>query len=372
MRKIKSSNIQIGMVIFAFSMMITLAFAGILIVFSGGFHRADALRAVAAPTCNTNTYAVTLSNQDAERLFSEGAFPLTPGNLASIEAYNQSYLNGLMHRIVPYAVCFCLLLFALSVGLWLVLKQIQARNNTRIVDQLNSIPDTDLFSADNPALVRAYESLKQKFDGNLNDYKRLNSYLSHEQKNAIAILRTRLELSDHPEYLADLDRISESIDDVLTLSETSEGAAKAAVDVALVCAAVCDSYQNVQEKITFTFDEHDNTEIWAKERWIYRAVSNLLSNAVKYGNGKPIEVGVRSANHSVIVTVKDRGAGIAPQDQEKIFNHRYRIHELNKDGYGIGLSLVSHVCDLCGGFATVESELGKGATFYLSFPQKAV
>ena len=143
----------------------------------------------------------------------------------------------------------------------------------------------------------------------------------------------------------------------------------ATVDVALVCAEVCDSYCKLSRQITFHFDENENTEIIAKERWIYRSIANLLSNAVKYGQNKPIEVSVKSKNNSVIIIVKDHGIGMSEDAQEKIFNNRYRVNELNKDGYGIGLSLVSHVCDLCGGFATVDSELGKGSTFYISFPQ---
>lgn len=155
------------------------------------------------------------------------------------------------------------------------------------------------------------------------------------------------------------------------MSETRDTAAKAPVDVALVCAAVCDSYKTMQNTITFDFDEDADTEIIAKERWVYRAIANLVSNAVKYGEGKPIEVKVENKKHNVIVSVKDHGIGISPEVQEKIFNHRYRINELNKDGYGIGLSLISHVCDLCGGFATVESQINAGSIFYLSFQQKA-
>ena len=71
---------------------------------------------------------------------------------------------------------------------------------------------------------------------------------------------------------------------------------------------------------------------------------------------------------SVIIIVKDHGIGISEEKQNQIFNHNYRINELNKDGYGIGLSLVSHVCDLCQGFVTVESKMQEGTTFYLSFP----
>ena len=91
---------------------------------------------------------------------------------------------------------------------------------------------------------------------------------------------------------------------------------------------------------------------------------------MKYGEDKPIFLSVKAKNGSVIVMVKDNGIGIREDKQEMIFGNRYRINELNRDGYGIGLSLVSHVCDLCGGFITVDSEPGKGSVFYLSFPQK--
>lgn len=372
MRKMKTSAMKIGAIIFLFSLIITGAFAAMLSVFSGGFTELSvtAIGTVTVPAQRQNIYTLTLSEEDAQQLFVHGTYSLNPESLVPIDSYNQSYLEYLMTRIMPYALCFCAGLFALSLGLWAVLKRVQAKSDMLVVNQLRNIEDMDSFSADDPALLQAYESIKQKFEDNLRDYQRLNSYLSHEQKNAIAILRTRLELAGHQEYLSGLDAISESIDDVLTLSETRDTAAKAPVDVALVCAAVCDSYKAMQDTISFTFDEDADTQIIAKERWIYRAVANLVSNAVKYGEGKSIEVKVESKKGSVIVTVKDQGVGISPEDQEKIFSHRYRINELNKDGYGIGLSLVSHVCDLCGGFATVESKLGAGSTFYLSFPQK--
>ena len=161
------------MIILAFSLIITAAFVGVLIVFLGGFQRSGSLKAVASTAYNTNTYALTLSAKDTEQLFVEGSLILTPGNVVSIETYNESYLNFLMSRILPYAVCFCVLLFALSVGLWLILRRIQTKNGMRIVKQLNGIQEMGDFSDDDPALIQAYENLKQKFDDNLNQY-RLN------------------------------------------------------------------------------------------------------------------------------------------------------------------------------------------------------
>lgn len=56
------------------------------------------------------------------------------------------------------------------------------------------------------------------------------------------------------------------------------------------------------------------------------------------------------------------------EQQEKIFENRYRIGNRQKNGYGIGLSLVRHVAELCGGFVWVESEEAKGSKFKLIFP----
>lgn len=371
MCKIKNSNVKIGLVILLFSVTITIAFVIMLSLFSGVFSSENSIAKTMLPHKEGNSiYVITLKDEMAVEFFTNGIPMLPSEGLLPISIYNQNYFEYVMERITPYAVLFCIFLILMSVVLWFVLKRIQEKNNMRIAEQFSSMDDTDGFMAESSALFSAYNSIRQKFDKYLTDYKRLNSYLSHEQKNAIAILRTRMELADHQIYLPSLDAISQSIDDLLTLSEANDTAATVPVDVALVCAAVCDSYQDMQNNISFLFDENDDTMIFAKERWIYRAVANLVSNAVKYGKGKPVYVEVKSKKNSVIVTVKDHGIGIAPENQEKIFRHSYRINELNKDGYGIGLSVVSHVCDLCGGFAAVESSEGEGSTFYLTFPQK--
>lgn len=106
----------------------------------------------------------------------------------------------------------------------------------------------------------------------------------------------------------------------------------------------------------------------AKEIWIYRAVCNLLDNAIKYGNDNKIEVCVSEKQDSVIVTVSDKGIGIEKEHIEQIFSDSFRVSEFKKDGYGIGLSLVRHVCDLCGGLCYVDGEIGVGSIFYLVFP----
>jgi signal transduction histidine kinase len=201
------------------------------------------------------------------------------------------------------------------------------------------------------------------------DYLRLSLYIAHEQKNALSLLRARMQLAGNAELSAEIDRVANGIDDVLTLSASEGMKHDEIVDAALVCADVCDEYRKIYPRISFTFDELANSQIRGRELWIHRAVSNLVDNAIKYGNGSEIKVEVKNKKGSVIITVADEGIGIDENKLEKIFENRYRINELKKDGYGIGLSLVHHVCELCGGAAHVESQKGKGSTFYMVFPQ---
>lgn len=249
--------------------------------------------------------------------------------------------------------------------LWFYLHALHKKAMKEIIMDLNSLDD--LLTIPDSDLKKVYQRLQERFENHINDYKRLNAYLSHEQKNAIATLRTRLEVDHQTQYLASLDHVTDCINDVLTLGEHYDEETNV-IDAALICAEAFDYYKANYAQLSFKLAEDDPTEILGKERWIQRAIHNLIDNAIKYGEGKPIEVSVKNERDSVIIMVEDHGIGIPDSKKEQIFDLNYRIRELKSDGYGIGLSLVNHVCDLCHGYAYVESEAGKGTRFYLSFP----
>lgn len=297
---------------------------------------------------------------------------LKASELVSTEALDNIYLNGLLKYLPMVILAVCSAILVLTMTLWFVLRRIYTKQMVSIIHDLQFLEKFSEEQVEDRSVAKAFKQLKEKFDGNLDDYKRLSSYLTHEQKNAIAILRANLELEqDENRNLHILDRLTDSIDDILTLSNSTEEAMSEQVDVSLICAEVCDAYRKSYPNLTFYFDEIESTLILGKNRWIYRAVSNLVDNAIKYGDGKPIEVSVNNRKGSIIVEIKDFGKGIDPKVHATIFNHNYRINGLKQDGYGIGLSVVSHVCDLCQGFVYVESKKNQGSTFYLSFPKIA-
>lgn len=284
----------------------------------------------------------------------------------NLSAYKAFYNEQIIKMLVPLVILFCSVLIATTYFLWLIIQRIQMLNSKLIAERFQHIKYIEELPDMDEALCQAFYEIKKEYRQHMEDYRRLHVYLSHEQKNAIALLRNNLELQRYERCNKNIDYIAESIDEILTLSDDTTETSLEVVDVILICATVCDAYTAIHPNISFTFCDEDAFVI-AKERWIYQAVSNLLDNAVKYGQGKPIEVNVDVKHNSVIILVKDHGIGISKEKQANIFTHQYRINELNKDGYGIGLSLVSHVCDLCSGFVALESKPQKGTTFYLSF-----
>lgn len=360
MRRLSRTHIQAGLAILAYSLIITVLFSVVMLLF----------RDTAANTAHNSTGTLyQLSDEEIAAVFLEGnAVSIQESRLVSNVDYQSEQIMQIFGRLIPYALIFLVLLFTVSLAFWRFLRHAYDRYTNRLAETLDFTVKSDFVKIDNPVLASAYGKLKTKFREQLDDSKRLYRYLSHEQKNALSVLQTNMELNEHGNFKPQFGDLSDSIDDVLTLTESEDNAIKGVVDVSLICAQVCDKYRKIANNIRFEFDEEGGTEIWAKQRWIYRAVSNLLDNAVKYGEDKPITVTVRNRNNSVIVSVSDNGIGIPAEIQGRIFAHNYRVNELNKDGYGIGLSLVAHVCDLCSGFALVESAPGEGSTFYLSFP----
>ena len=99
---------------------------------------------------------------------------------------------------------------------------------------------------------------------------------------------------------------------------------------------------------------------------------NLLGNAIKYrGDVAPhIVIGAEQSNRETVFFVRDNGIGIASEYKEKIFELFKRLHTSDQySGSGIGLAICKRIVEHYGGRIWVESELGRGATFYFTVPQ---
>jgi PAS domain S-box-containing protein len=108
--------------------------------------------------------------------------------------------------------------------------------------------------------------------------------------------------------------------------------------------------------------------------WVERAVTNLLANAIKYSpDEEPVDVTVSVAGAEVLVSVTDRGPGIAADAQERIFERFERLEESRKQtGTGLGLYITRRLARAMGGEVSVSSMPGAGSTFVLRLPMAPV
>ena len=117
----------------------------------------------------------------------------------------------------------------------------------------------------------------------------------------------------------------------------------------------------------------DSIRIVSDPRRLRQILLNLLSNAIKFGKGKPIRVALtRRDDNGIIVEVIDEGEGIAPDDQERIFQEFVQLGKTQlTEGTGLGLPISRRLAELLRGSLTLHSELGHGSTFRLSLPPTA-
>jgi two-component system OmpR family sensor kinase len=105
---------------------------------------------------------------------------------------------------------------------------------------------------------------------------------------------------------------------------------------------------------------------------IGRVLDNLVENAVRHTpQGGSVDVNLQARSNRVVVTVRDTGSGIAPEDLAHIFQrfHRGRAGTLEEDGHaGLGLAIVKKILELHGSSIEVWSVPGKGAAFTFSLP----
>ena len=106
---------------------------------------------------------------------------------------------------------------------------------------------------------------------------------------------------------------------------------------------------------------------------IKQIVNNLVSNAIKYTDEGEVRVGINVQNGTMMLSVKDTGSGMTPQELQSVFNAFTRLPGAQgKEGVGLGLTITREIVTLLGGRINVASTKGKGTTFRVCLPVKVV
>ncbi len=217
--------------------------------------------------------------------------------------------------------------------------------------------------------------------------------VSHELKTPLALIRLfaeTLELGRVPsedkarQYYRVINkesqRLTQLINNILDFSRIEAGRKEyrfAPTDVGRIVSEVIEAYRFQIEQQGFTLEVNvadDLPEVNADKEALAQALLNLVNNAIKYSRDeKYLRLDVRRDGERLLLSVTDRGIGVAKGEQKKIFEKFYRaenslVHETK--GSGLGLALVQHIMEAHGGSVEVESAPGKGSTFTLVLPIK--
>lgn len=214
--------------------------------------------------------------------------------------------------------------------------------------------------------------------------------VSHELRTPLTVVVGYLETMSteelDPDTVRELLRKLESptsrmralVDDLLLLSrlEASPLPGEDQLDLIDMAAVIrsCASEARVLSEGRHQFQSScdKSVRLLGVENEIYSATLNMMTNAVRYSpDGGEITVSWQRTNGGARLAVQDQGIGIAPEHLQRITERFYRV-DLAKSrvrgGTGLGLAIVKHVLKRHRSALSVESELGKGSTFYCDFP----
>lgn len=250
-------------------------------------------------------------------------------------------------------------------------QQIPVRSN----DELGQLAAS--FNRMSAELVRAQEARRQ-----------MTADIAHELRTPLSLILGHAEaLSDGvlpptPQTFAiiydEAQRLTRLVDDLRTLSLSEAG--ELALQIAplrpeeiIERAAAAHRPQAAARNVEIvTYVAPDLPEVEGDFDRVAQVLDNLLANALRFSpEGSTLELRAESLGQAVRFSVRDEGPGIAPEDQQRVFDRFYRTdRSRSRDlgGSGLGLAIARQLILLQGGEIGVQSTLGEGATFWFTLP----
>jgi len=318
--------------------------------------------------------------------------PLQIPDIAAEGAYESRLRGALLEAGTRAVLAIPLLHEERLVGGLVVTRRTAGDFTSEVIELLRTFATQSALAIQNARLFREIEIKGRELEVASQHKSEFLANMSHELRtplNAIIgfseVLGERMfgELNEkQDEYLKDINASGQHllslINDILDLSKIEAGRMELELTDFNLPATLDNALTLVRERagrrgIALGLTVHERLEqIRADERKVRQVVLNLLSNAIKFTpEGGRIEVRAGPVDGNVEISVSDTGVGIAPEDQEAIFEEFRQVGTAAKkvEGTGLGLALSRKFVELHGGRIWVKSELGAGSTFRFTLPR---
>lgn len=246
--------------------------------------------------------------------------------------------------------------------------------------------------AEMDALAETLDYAKEEIGKSDELQKEVLANVTHDLKTPLTMIKAYASMiqeisGDNPEKRAkhtqviidESDRLTSLVNDILNLSKIRSGMDSLKIsnfNLSEFVHTVLERFDYLTETQGFSIERDIEDELYTEAdlEKIEQVVYNLVGNAVNYtGEDKKIVVGLKRTEKGLRFTVTDTGKGIPPEEIGTIWDRYYRSAETHKrpiKGTGLGLSIVKTILLKHGFDFGVESEVGKGSTFYVVFPDK--
>lgn len=299
--------------------------------------------------------------------------------------------SGLMHTIIVLTCTLLPALMALTLGGGWIIALDAFRPMEKILSAADSISDGGDLTArvglkrgptEMRRLSRAFDRMFARLELSFNAERQFASDASHELRTPITVIlaecdRAKRKDKSPEDFLASIavieeqgKHMSELVQQLLGLTRMQHGTDRYPMrrsDLSIFVESCCGEFMPHDSRgISLETDIKPGIEADFNPALMSRVVQNLLQNAYKYGreNGH-ILVGLEQRGGRALLRVRDDGIGIAPEDQDKIWQRFWQADASRGEdgGSGLGLAMVKEIAEFHGGRASVDSEPGKGSTF---------
>lgn len=237
-------------------------------------------------------------------------------------------------------------------------------------------------------LAASFNRMLDRIEVLLKEIKEMSDNIAHDLRSPIARIRGVAEVTltsgkTITEYesmaastIEECDRLLDMINTMLLISKTESGSEKfstESIDLSETVRRACELFDPMAEdgNVDLRIDVAESIRLTGNTSMIQRMISNLLDNAVKYTlSGGSVDVSLKESETRAVISVRDTGIGISPDELPRIFERFYRCdRSRSRAGIGLGLSLARAIARAHGGDITVVSTPDRGSTFTVDLPK---
>jgi len=240
-------------------------------------------------------------------------------------------------------------------------------------------------------LTDGFNRMLERLNDAFERQRRFTANSAHELKTPLSIIKSGIQvlnMESEPsigEYKENIEIIDQSIerlidvvDDLLTIASEGEGYLKKEAMKEVLLGPMFDEILNdvsslyYEDNIIF-HNMCGDTQLMGNPTLLYRAFFNIVENAFKYNtpNGE-INISINESNENIEIIILDTGVGIPKDELPIIFEPFYRVDKSRSrkvGGSGLGLSITKTILDKSGASISVESTVGAGTRFVVTFPK---